>query len=336
MQRVLREASVAARAMTNRITPILLALLAAAPALAQLQTPMEVARALGMSDEAIERVKRGEVVVEELEASSDKDLSLAIVARIEAPLQKIYEFVETGRLVEISTVTLSVGDIDTSTFSFARMELPDDVLQLLVDDPAGTFHMSGEELAQVAEAAAQGKARALAAYRGVLSARARAYWAQGIAGIAPYEGKGRSPRVDLGHANDAARKLVHSPAVLAELDAVPSNSPGKAEHRLYWAVQKGRDRAAPVLNHRILYAEGDGQVLIERRFYSGYDYDSLQIVTGVLPVSERRCVVFYSNHTYTSQVAGFGGGVKRSIGRKLMQQELVAEMERAQQAVPGN
>ncbi len=336
MQRVLREASVAARAMTNRITPILLALLAAAPALAQLQTPMEVARALGMSDEAIERVKRGEVVVEELEASSDKDLSLAIVARIEAPLQKVYEFVETGRLVEISTVTLSVGDIDTSTFSFARMELPDDVLQLLVDDPAGTFHMSGEELAQVAEAAAQGKARALAAYQAVLSARARAYWEQGIAGIAPYKGKGRSPRVDLGHANAAARKLVHSPAVLAELDAVPSNSPGKAEHRLYWAVQKGRDRAAPVLNHRILYAEGDGQVLIERRFYSGYDYDSLQIVTGVLPVSERRCVVFYSNHTYTSQVAGFGGGVKRSIGRKLMQQELVAEMERAQQAVPGN
>ena len=221
-------------------------------------------------------------------------------------------------------------------FSFAGMDLPEDVLQRLVDNPADTFNMSKDESDRVAEAAEHGKAQALAAYRDVLSARAKAYWEQGIAGIAAYDGKGRSPQVDLRHANDAARELVSNPAVLAEIDAVPSKSPGKAEHRLYWAIQKGRDRAAPVLNHRILYAQNDGEVSIERRFYSGYDYDSLQIVVGILPVSEDRCAVFYTNHTYTAQVAGFGGGVKRSVGRKLMQKELVAEMERAQQAVSGN
>jgi hypothetical protein len=230
-----------------------------------------------MSDDAVERVKGGEVVVEDLAASSDKDLSLAIVARVDAPLAKVYEFVQTDRLLELSTVTLSSGAIDTSTFSLAGMELPDDVLQRLVDEPADTFHMSSDELAQVTAAAAQGKAQVLAAYRGVLSARAKAYWEQGLLGIAPYAGEGRSPRVDLGHANDAARELVHNPAVLAELAAVPSQSPGYAEHRLYWAIQKGRDRAAPVLNHRIAYVENEGQALIERRFYSGYDYDALQI-----------------------------------------------------------
>jgi len=66
--------------------------------------------------------------------------------------------------------------------------------------------------------------------------------------------------------------------------------------------------------------------------------DSLlrQLVTAHLPVDADRCAVFYTNHTYTAQVAGFGGGAKRSIGRKLMQKELVAEMQRAQALVKSN
>jgi hypothetical protein len=319
--------------MTYRITPILLILLTAGAAFGENRSPLEVAHQLGLSDKAIERVKKGEVVVEQLEASSDKDLSIALVARVDAPLEEIYEFLQSDALVKLSTITLSAGEIDTSTFSMAAMELPDDVLQQLVDDPEDTFHMSTEEQALISEASASGKARVLEAYRGVLSARARAYWEKGVAGITPYAGKGRSPRADLDHANDAAKKLIHNKAALAELDVIPSKNSGKAKHRLYWAIQKGRDRAAPVLNHRILYAENDGEVSIERRFYSGYDYDSLQIVTGILPTTDRRCVAFYLNHTYTAQVAGFGGGTKRAIGRKLMQKELVAEMERAQAAI---
>jgi hypothetical protein len=309
--------------MMNRLFPTLVILFTAATAFAELPSPMEVAHRLGMSDAAIERVKKGEVVVEKLEASSDKDLSIALVTRIDAPLEEIYAFLQSNRLVEISTVTMSAGEIDTKTFSMAAMELPDDVLQQLTDDPEDTFYMSEEELASIAKAAASGKKAVLAAYREVLSARAKAYWEQGTAGIAPYAGKGRSPRVDLDHANDAA------------LDESPSKSAGKATHRLFWAIQKGRDRAAPVLNHRILYAENDGEISIERRFYSGYDYDALQIVTGILPATDRRCVAFYLNHTYTAQVAGFGGGAKRSIGRKLMEKELVEEMQRAQAAIAG-
>jgi hypothetical protein len=313
-----------------------LALLVAVPALAEMRTPIDVAHQLGMSEAAIERVKNGEVVVEKLEASSDKDLSIALIARLDAPLEEIYEFLQSEQMLELSTVTLSAGEIDTATFSMSGMDLPADVLQQLVDDPEDTFQMSTEEIALITEATAKGTAEVLAAYRGVLSARARAYWEKGIAGIEPYAGDGRSPQTDLAHANEAARQLIRNNAVHAELDAIPSKAAGKAKHRLYWAVQKGRDRAAPVLNHRILYAENEGEVSIERRFYSGYDYDALQIVTGILPAGDRRCVAFYTNHTYTAQVAGFGGSAKRSIGRKLMQKELVAEMERAQAAIRGN
>ena len=90
-----------------------------------------------------------------------------------------------------------------------------------------------------------------------------------------------------------------------------------------------------MLSHRILYKQDDAQIFIEKRFYSGYDYDygALQIVVGVLPVAKDRSVIIYTNHTYTSQVAGFGGGAKRSIGRKLMSTELAEEIKRAQKAL---
>jgi hypothetical protein len=59
-------------------------------------------------------------------------------------------------------------------------------------------------------------------------------------------------------------------------------------------------------------------------------------IVGVLPTpTENQSVVFYINHTYTAQVAGFGGSAKRSIGRKLMQKELVAEMKRVQGVLDG-
>jgi hypothetical protein len=168
-----------------------------------------------------------------------------------------------------------------------------------------------------------------------MHARAKAYWEGGAAAITPYEGKNRSPKLDLEDANTAARKLLVNPTALALLDVVPAKATGPAVHTLTWAVQKGRDQAAPVLSHRISYRQDDGELFIEKRFYSAYDYDALQVVTGVLPASKDRSVVFYTNHTFTDQVAGFGGGAKRSIGRKLMSTELVAEIERAQKALAG-
>ena len=46
-----------------------------------------------------------------------------------------------------------------------------------------------------------------------------------------------------------------------------------------------------------------------------------QAIVGFLPVPEGTLVV-YTNHTSTDQVAGFGGGAKRSIGRRFMASQL--------------
>lgn len=313
----------------------LIFLLTAGHAAAEEYSAIELARRLGLSADAIKRVAQGEVVSEVLEPSSDKDLALALVLRMDVPPQRVTDFVATDRLAKIQTVTLASGPIDPYAPSLDAMELPADALEAFANDPGGAFFMSEAEAKRVEAAAKQGKTQALDAYRKVLIERIRDYWENGLAGITPYAGKGRSPEADLRLANKVALDLVQNPNFRAELTSVPSKSPGKASHELYWAIEKGRDEAVPVLIHRVIYSEDGGEILLARHFYSGGEYDAIQILVGILPTEKDWSAVFYTNHTYTSQVAGFGGGAKRAIGRSLLEKELVAELERARAAITG-
>jgi hypothetical protein len=323
--------------MRNTPPVLFVVLFAATTAFAQTHVPSieEMAGRIGFSEQAAERARDGEVVSERLESTSDKDLALAVGARIQAPPQQVYEFVQAERLAEFQTVTLADGRIDPAHPSLADMTLSEATLTKLAADPGGTFHMSEEEAATIREAGRNGTAAALAAYQEVLAARAKAYWEKGLEGITPYAGEGRSPAVDLAHADEAAKALFQHSVLGAEIDVVPARNTGRAEHRLSWALQKGRDQEAPVLIHRILYQGEVGEVFVQRRFYSGYDYDALAIVVGVLPTSDGHSAIFYTNHTYTAQVSGFGGSAKRSIGTKMLEKDVVAEIQRAQETIPG-
>jgi hypothetical protein len=306
------------------------------PAQAEESAARRLARQIGLSEAAIERVAAGEVVVEELEPSSDKELGLALVAVVDATIQEVSDAVDADAFVGVSEITLARGEIDTESFSLADLALPDDLVRRLAEDPEGTFFLSRAEAARVEGAAKQGKDAALETYRKVLSDRARAYWEKGDEGILPYAEKGRSPHEDLAAASQASREVIPGEALQALLINAASKASGPVEHRLEWRVQKGRDQAAPVLSHAIRRETDKALLFIDRRFYSGYDYDALLALLGVLPTSQGdRSVVFYINRTYTAQVAGFGGGAKRSIGRKLMKKELVAEMERLQKVAAG-
>ena len=81
----------------------------------------------------------------------------------------------------------------------------------------------------------------------------------------------------------------------------------------------------------LLVPDGAAWVIAQRQFYVSTGYNVEQAITGFLPV-EGGTLVIYTNHTSTDQVAGFGGGAKRSIGRKFMAGELKKLFEKARAA----
>ena len=60
---------------------------------------------------------------------------------------------------------------------------------------------------------------------------------------------------------------------------------------------------------------------MQRQYYVSTGYNAEQAVAGFLP-AQGGTVVGYAAHAFTDQVAGFGGSMKRSIGRRVMADQM--------------
>jgi len=87
-----------------------------------------------------------------------------------------------------------------------------------------------------------------------------------------------------------------------------------------------------VLMHEITATDGGARAVVQRQYYVSDGYNSEQAVAGFLPV-QGGTIVAYTNHTFTDQVAGFGGGVKRDIGRRMMASKLTQMFEAARNRI---
>lgn len=290
-------------------------------------TPKDLAQRLGLSASTMDQFSRGEVVTKESDATTDKDLSLIVAAILNSSMDGIWEFAQAERVHEIQDAMLATGVMDPSNprASLEAMELSEDTVKTLMNNP----FLSKDEAKRVKE----GLKHSMGAdvYKQVLAERAEAFWNKGLAGIVPYDGKGRDPAVDLKAADEEALRLVLDPTMRQEIQVVPSKSTHLDKHSLAWGMQQGNDIAAPILMHRIRSRSELGMMSVSRMFYSGADKDSSQILVGVIPTSDDgKAALFYVNHTYTAAVAGFGGSAKRSIGRKIMKGKLVDTMTKLQ------
>ena len=78
-----------------------------------------------------------------------------------------------------------------------------------------------------------------------------------------------------------------------------------------------------VLVHIVTVAEGAFRGFAQRQYYVSTGYNGEQAMAGFLPV-EGGTIVAYAAHAFTDQVAGFGGAMKRNIGRRVMAEKLRA------------
>lgn len=288
-------------------------------------TADELARELGMSSSSVSGYQHGNVIAEERNASDDKDLCLLVVTAVPASLEKAWEFVTAERFIEVQEATLSQGHIDLTTFSLEGLKFDHGSHSNIT-----SYAMSSSESSKVSRSHDKE-----AAFKEVLSARAKKYWEHGLkGGIDAYKGNRHDPADDLNAANRVALKVIHDPILKEEIQVVPAKSKHPEMHSLTWSLTEGKDMTSIVLTHNIRYKkQGEAFFTVARKFYSGCDFDASQIVVGVVPTSDDHSAVFYVNHTYSAQVAGFGGGMKKSIGRKIMKEKLVATMKKAQKVL---
>jgi hypothetical protein len=291
----------------------------------------EVLSLLQLDPSVKQRALAGEIVMLDREDSTDKELAVALVAVIKRPYDEVIDAVRGNRLFQFNKYILDFAQIegapDVSKFQglgFTTSEA-DEVKALLAVEPGKEFNLSAEEIERFrqlqTEAEGLDDEALIATVNGVLRAflaeRLRRYQQTGLGGIASYQRSGKdasSPAEELNAATGAMEDMKRSaPNFYSILQKFPDARVEEVEHRFYVFKLNIAGRPGFILSHRVYFFGTEFALLAERHIYAPHFYNSLQLVAGVIP-HENSSVLFYGNRTYTDEVAGFGSGVKHSVG----------------------
>ena len=315
---------------------IALALAPAAPAHAL--DPRALLAKIGFPSDTQERVLAGEFVETELMTSSERDLNVGIAFLIKAPPAAVAKKLREEHLLErVNPATIAYGDFkgDGSAAQLGALKLTAKQQRAYAAAaPGDDLNLATDEIAALA-AAGKDPGRLQDTVRALLLARYRAYRAKGLAGIAPYarSGSKSDPAGDIARDTRVVRESKILPTTFTDLlEAYPRGAPPDLDESFYWSqfAAHGEDTIALVHVARGTF-EGN-PIVFQRHYYVSTGYNALQAIAGFLRVPQGTLAI-YTNHVSTDEVTGFGGGAKRSIGRRVMAGELRRVFDKTREAI---
>jgi hypothetical protein len=325
----------------------LLAGLAAVGAAPPAANSEKIFQALSFTAQEQARLRQGEIVSHGVQELSDKELAITMAVLVPAPLTDLIAFARSEKELEINREILAhgvladdAGPASLKEVRFAPSE-SSEIRGLYEAGPGSRFNLSASEVQrfadlrrQLPEKSCEKSSRCaeavMAAYQEILWDRLKAYRERGLGRIDPYvreNGRKSDPAQELLKATNAAQFLAREyPRIFDAFLRYPGGDQSGIESRFLWIKQKVQDRPTFILAHRILYAGDEVAFMAERQFYVGQSYNSLQILSGLLPM-EGKTLVVYLNRTSTDQVAGFMSDTRHGMGRRIMEKEIRRHFE---------
>ena len=297
----------------------------------------DVLAALPFSAAEKQHIVGGDVVTTSAKESSERELAVAMAFLVQQPpADLVGEFRAAGGL-KTDRIISGYGEItgDGSLDDFKGLTLLPDreqATQRYLDaKPGEEWNLDTAEIAAFAALKAQHVAGTDAVQpveaevRDMLLARYRAYRAGGLSAIAPYDrgGSKRQPGEELMHASAASAAVVQcAPALQEVLLMYPQAKPAQIEERFFWINFTIDAQPTIALSHRLAQQlDGGGYLVADRHYYVSRSHNTVQVVGGLLPVSEGT-IVFWINRTSTDQAGGFASWLKRAIGDRIMAKQM--------------
>jgi hypothetical protein len=302
-------------------------------------TPDELGNALGFTDAEVSQIKAGQIVQKDLKEGSDKELAGVVGAFFKQPVSEIANVAMQGKLLETSKDMLAFHGWKpdaSADEAFAGVGLsPSETGEAKIfanAAPGSKLNLSTADIAlfknvQPTPDSVNPQIRAM------LKARYEAYRNSGLKGVAPYARGGRNeshPGKELELAINETKTAARNQNFFNALLSYPSDQLPDMEHHFYWFKTTVENRPTFILADRSERRVANAALLTEEQFYVGHSYNSNFIAGGCLGV-QGGTFIFYVNRTFTDQVAGFGSGLKHSIGRGQMLDSVVASLTSARQ-----
>jgi hypothetical protein len=325
------------RSRTRAASLLALGLLAA-PASAEIPDAPTLLAEAGLTPEQVQQVMSGQIVRGAIKPASERELVTALAFMVPMSPSELIPDLKAGLGTKLDPDTMVSGVFSGagSAADLAKLSLDPGAQQRAAAytgaTPGGDLNLSTEEIAAFGKLSGSDVPAVTEAVRSALLARQTAYRQQGLAGIAPYarESGSRSPADELRTATQASKGLQrYVPDAYQMLLDYPKSKPAGTEESFRWAQIDAHGTPTFTLTHVAFIPDGDAWVVVQRMYYVSTGFNSVQAIAALVPV-QGGTVMAYANRTSTDQVAGFGGGTKRSIGSKLLESQLEALFKKAQ------
>ncbi len=325
------------------IVPLLLvAGSVATPACAELPTAATLLTDLGYTPDQIAEVQAGELVRGTTQPGGPRELVSAFAFQVPTSPADLVAGIKQGLFDKVGPGTIAFAFVQGtgSPADFAKFNFGADAMgraaAYVKAQPGGPLNLSAAEMASFQKLGADASPTEVEqAVVSALLARMQAYQALGLAGIAPYvreDGKTRSPADELRSASQALRTLQkYAPRAYAMLLEYPNAKPLGTEEAFRWTYFTAQNVPTIALTHSLFIPDGAAWIGVQRQYYVSEGYNSEQAIGAMLP-TQSGTVVVYANHTSTDQIEGFGGGVKRSIGSRVLASQLESLFEKVRRA----
>jgi hypothetical protein len=289
---------------------------------------------------------QGKILSPKINEASDIELAVRLVMYVKAPVAKVAELIRSNKLISQDPSVLSFKEIDANAglpdfkeLAFTELQ-KDDAKHLLEAEPGSRFNLSADEIETLRSLKKSSKdagkdaipSIASEQYQKFLLKRYQAYRNGGLSAVAPYQrgdSKTSSPGQELQDATSQASILSQYFSSYSKAFAnFPKANPADMINRFFIVNQRVENRPTFILVHRMAFYSPVGALMMERQYYVGHSYNSLQILSGCMPYKDGS-LIFYANRTFTDQVAGFASGMRHNIGRDQMRDSVMKDFEKA-------
>jgi hypothetical protein len=301
----------------------------ASPAVAQ-PTASQLLADLGLSDGDRQKVLNGEFVTPDVTTLSDRDLAVNLVFLVKMAPEMLSKEVMGGDALRGDSQARTHGRFSTtgSLADLVGLRISDDVAQRFTNaQPGEALNLSNSEITAFTALKGGTTQAAQGQLQKMLLTRYQAYRASGLAGFAPYDrGSGRTSDSvgDLRKTSQTHPLLEkYMPGFQKALLDYPKATVPSMQEDFRWVYYDIQGKPTYVLVHMISGPEGPGRAVAQRQYYVSTGYNVQQAVAAFMPI-QGGTLVAYSGHAFTDQVTGFGGSLKRSIGRHMMTEKLEA------------
>ncbi len=294
----------------------------------------EVFKLLPFSNEEKQKILKGEIIKTLPKETADRELAVGLSFLVRNNPEQLQNYFLQGKLIDNSKAIINHRIIKSES-DFKALVLTSDeqseVQNFLNASPGGKLNLSSDEIAAFKALKAKGlsdtdaNSQVMAQLHAMLLARYQAYQTGGVSAIAPYK-RGDGKQYKLG---DYLQSVSRVTPVLEKLypkfhkillNYPKTKDPGLKE-QFFWVKMKVEGRPTFTLIHRMAMEENGAYVIASRHFYASQSYNGQQEL-GLLIPTDKGSVAVVLTRVSSDEVAGFGSGTKRFIGKRLLADDL--------------